>query len=144
MRFPTGTPDRQRALLFTIYRRFYAAANPREILASAVAALRALAAYFGDGPSELRAIADEAERRIGLAVDRGPASSAPRAPPTEEAAADGPAAPEPQAATAEPALQRTPPPTIGGEGAGWEWVMWMRAGFRDGSVPVNAAGAWSG
>ena len=28
--------------------------------------------YSGDGPSELRAIAEEAERRIGLPLDRGP------------------------------------------------------------------------
>ncbi len=31
---------------------------------------------------------------------------------------------------------------IGGEGAGWEWVNWMRTGLRDGSVPVNTPGAW--
>ena len=108
------------------------------------AALRALAAYFGDGPSELRAIAEEAERRIGLALDRGPAASAPPAPPAEEAAADRPEAPQPQPATAEPepAPKRTPPPAIGGEGAGWEWINWVRSGIRDGSVPVNAPGAW--
>ena len=108
------------------------------------AALRALAAYFGDGPSELRAIAEEAERRIGLALDRGPALSVPAPPPAEEAATDDPAAPETQATTTEPerAPQRTPPPEIGGEGAGWEWVNWVRSGIRDGSVPVNAAGAW--
>ena len=104
------------------------------------AALRALAAYFGDGPSELRAIAEEAERRIGLPLDRGPAVSALPAPSAEEAAE----APQPQPATAapEPAPERTPPPVIGGEGAGWEWINWVRAGLRDGSVPVNAAGAW--
>ena len=108
------------------------------------AALRALAAYFGDGPSELRAIAEEAERRIGLALDRGPAVSAAPAPPADEAAADRPAAPEPQPATAdsEPAPERPPPRAIGGEGAGWEWVNWVLAGLRDGSVPVNAPGAW--
>ena len=108
------------------------------------AALRALAAYFGDGPSELRAIAEEAERRIGLALDRGPAANAPAPPLAEEAAADRPDAPQPQPATAEPepAPERTPPPAIGGEGAGWEWVNWVRAGLHDGSVPVNAAGAW--
>ena len=50
--------------------------------------------------------------------------------------------PATQAETPEPAPQRTPPPAIGGEGAGWEWVNWVRAGLRDGSVPVNAAGAW--
>ena len=108
------------------------------------AALRALAAYFGDGPSELRALAEEAERRIGLPLDRGPAVSASAAPPAEEAAADPPDAPQPQAATAEPepTPERTSPPAIGGEGAGWEWVNWVRAGLRDGSVPVNAPGAW--
>ena len=108
------------------------------------AALRALAAYFGDGPSELRAIAEEAERRIGLALDRGPAASAPAPPPAEEAAADRPEAPQPPAAPVEPAPkpERTPPPAIGGEGAGWEWVNWVRIGLRDGSVLVNAAGAW--
>ena len=51
------------------------------------AALRALAAYFGDGPSELRAIAEEAERRIGLPLDRRQAESAPDPTPAEEAAA---------------------------------------------------------
>ena len=108
------------------------------------AALRALAAYFGDGPSELRAIAEEAERRIGLPLDRGPAASAPPAPPVEEAAADPSEAPQPPAAPVEPepAPERPPPPAIGGEGAGWEWVNWVRAGLRDGSVPVNAPGAW--
>ena len=108
------------------------------------AALRALAAYFGDGPSELRAIAEEAERRIGLPLDRGPAASAAPAPPAEETAADRPDGPQPQPATAEPepAPKRTPPPVIGGEGAGWEWINWLRAGLRDGSVAVNAPGAW--
>ena len=107
------------------------------------AALRALAAYFGDGPSELRAIAEEAERRIGLPLDRAPAVSGPAAPPpAEEGAADPPDAPQPQATTTEPAPERTPPPAIGGEGAGWEWINWVRAGLRDGSVAVNAAGAW--
>ena len=38
--------------------------------------------------------------------------------------------------------KRTPPPAIGGEGAGWEWINWARAGLRDGSVAVNTAGAW--
>ena len=33
-------------------------------------------------------------------------------------------------------------PAIGGGGAGWEWINWVRIGLRDGSVPVNAAGAW--
>ena len=108
------------------------------------AALRALAAYFCDGPSELRAIACEAERRIGLPLDRGPPASAPDAPPAEDAPADRPTAPQPQAATTEPepAPGRAPPPAIGGEGAGWEWINWVRAGLRDGSLAVNAPGAW--
>ena len=108
------------------------------------AALRALAAYFGEGPSELRAIAEEAERRIGLPLDRAAAASAPDAPLAEEGAADPPDAPPPQAGTAEPApaLERTQPPAIGGESAGWEWINWVRAGLHDGSVAVNAAGAW--
>ena len=36
--------------------------------------LNAMAAYFGPGPSELRAIAEEAERRVGLAIVRTPGS----------------------------------------------------------------------
>ena len=65
-------------------------------------------------------------------------------PPTEEAAADPPDAPQPQAEPAEPApaRERTPRPVVGGEGAGWEWINWVRTGLRDGSVPVNAVGAW--
>ena len=104
------------------------------------AALRALAAYFADGPSELRAIAEESERRIGLPLDRGLAVFAPDPPPAEEAAADPPDLPQPQAEPAAP--ERTPPPAIGGEGAGWEWINWVRTGLRDGSVPVNTRGAW--
>ena len=53
------------------------------------AALRVLAAYFGDGPSELRAVACEAERRFGLALDRGPHGSAPDAPPRANASLVG-------------------------------------------------------
>ena len=104
------------------------------------AALRALSAYFGEGPSELRAIAEEAERRIGLALDRGPPASAPDVPLAEEAKAGSPDAPPPRvrAAKLEPACE--PPPAIGGEGAGWEWINSVRTGLRDGSVAVNAAG----
>ena len=70
--------------------------------------------------------------------------SAPDAPPAEETTADRTHAPQPQAATdaPEPAPERASPPAIGGEGAGWEWINWVRAGLRDGSVPVNAGGAW--
>ena len=31
---------------------------------------------------------------------------------------------------------------LAGEGAGWEWINWVRARLRDGSVPVNTPGAW--
>ena len=103
-------------------------------------ALRALAAYFGDGPSELRAIAEEAERRIGLPLDRRPAVSAPDPAPAEEPAAGPSDPPQLQVEPAEP--KSTPPPAIGGEGAGWEWINWVRTGLRDGSVPINTADAW--
>ena len=104
------------------------------------AALRALAAYFGDGPSELRAIAEEAECRIGLALDRGPVVPAPCWRKRPRQTSRRPATTG-RAAEPEPAPERTPPPVIGGEGAGWEWVNWVWAGLRDGSVPVNAVGA---
>ena len=70
--------------------------------------------------------------------------SVPDAPSAEEGTADRTDAPQTQVAAAspEPAPGRAPPPAIGGEGAGWEWFNWARAGLRDGSVPVNAAGAW--
>ena len=107
-------------------------------------ALRALAAYFGDGPCELRAIAEEAERRIGLALDRGASVPGPDLPPAAEATVERPDAAQPKATSAEPepAAGRAPPPAIGGEGAGWDWINWVRTGFRDGSVPVNNPGAW--
>ena len=55
-----------------------------------------------------------------------------------------PDAPQPQRTTVEPepAAGRAPPPAIGGEGAGWEWINWVRAGLRGGSVAVNATGGW--
>ena len=81
---------------------------------------------------------------VGVAVFDAQTVSAPDAPPAEDAPADRPSAPQPQAATAEPepAPGRTPPPAIGGEGAGWEWINWVRTGLHDGSLPVNAPGAW--
>ena len=110
-------------------------------------AMRALASYFGGGPSELRAIADEAAARIGLAID-GPSTAAspertdcgepatqPAAP--QPSAQAGPAAPPPsnETATEHPAL-------VGGVGAGWRWINWVRAGLRDGSIAANADGGW--
>ena len=88
--------------------------------------------------------AEEAERRIGLPLDRGPTVPVPALPPTEEAAADPSDARQLPAAPAEAALgpERTPPPAIGGKGAGWEWINWVWASLHDGSVRVNAAGPW--
>ena len=85
-----------------------------------------------------------AERRIGLALDRGPSASGPDALSAEEGAADRADTPPPQAkaAKSEPAPERTPPPAISGVGAGWGWINWVRAGLRDGSVAVNTAGGW--
>jgi len=94
--------------------------------------LRALAAYFGGGPSELRDIAAEAERRVGLPLDRAPA---PVGRPV------GAAAPEAGDDT-EAAGATRPAARIGGEGAGWDWINWVRAGLRDGTIAVNGEGGW--
>ena len=87
-------------------------------------ALSALAAYFGPGPSELRAIAAEAKARVGM-----PAAQAPP-PDREPANAEVPVAAE------------APPERIGGKGGGWDWINWVRDGLRDGSIAVNADGGW--
>ena len=34
------------------------------------------------------------------------------------------------------------PETVGGLGAGWRWINWVRAGLRDGSIVANVAGGW--
>ena len=87
-------------------------------------ALAALAAYFGPGPSELRAIAEEAKARVGM-----PAA---QSPPSDRDSADaGP-----------PVAAEAPPERIGGKGAGWDWINWVRDGLRDGSIAVNADGGW--
>ena len=102
-------------------------------LAQEPVALRALAAYFGPGPSELRAIAEAAERRVGLAMDRpfGANTSPPK---------EGGAAVDVEAETREgPAAAPEP---IGGEGAGWRWINWVRRGLHDGTIEVNARGGW--
>ena len=125
-------------------------------LAQEPVALRAVAAYFGAGPSELQAIADEAARRVGLAVARpsdgagngasGPAASAER----EEGGADSDGtegrgssgAPNEPPAGGRTALRPGPALVIGGLGAGWRWINWVRAGLRDGRIAVNAPGGW--
>ena len=98
------------------------------------AALTALAAYFGPGPSELRAIAEEAERRVGHALDRSPVP-----PGTTAQQPDGQTETAAGKDRAEALVQ---PARIGGEGAGWRWINWARGGLRDGTVPVNAEGGW--
>ena len=97
------------------------------------AALTALAAYFGAGPSELRAIAEAAERRVGHALDRSPG----RRNPVARSGARPETADVEDAAEAPGAQGR-----IGGEGAGWRWINWVRDGLRDGAIPVNAEGGW--
>ena len=124
-------------------------------------AMRELAACFGEGLSELRAIAVEAAVRVGLAIDAAASAAAPAAEerrneceqpdekpsgcepgdrseetPAEE---DRPAPPAPDANAASPAQ---PPQPIGGEGAGWRWFNWVRAGLRDGKIPANAERGW--
>ncbi len=95
-------------------------------------ALSALAAYFGAGPSELRGIAEEAERRIGLALARTPRSA--------ESVAES-EVPDGNAGTGA-AKTADRPGRVGGEGAGWRWINWVRDGVRDGTIEVNAEGGW--
>ena len=124
-------------------------------------AMRELATYFGEGPGELRAIAVEAAARVGLAFDvpapeTGPADGEPckECEQPEEKSSDG----EPADASEEPPADEdlsSPPATdpqtlsaaqplepIGGEGAGWRWFNWVRAGLRDSTIPANAEGSW--
>ena len=97
------------------------------------AAVNALAAYFGPGPSELRAIAEEAERRVGHAIVRTPGS---------EGKTPEPDAPDMDAGTEGDAEAAAPPERVRGEGAGWRWINWVRDGVREGSIEVNAEGGW--
>ena len=116
-------------------------------------AMRALAAYFGAGPSELRAIADEAAARIALPVDApapAPTPSTASSSPERTDSGDPPTQPETPAPNAEaprPEPQPSPEPAtapvaVGGMGAGWRWINWVRAGLRDGSIAANADGGW--
>ena len=91
------------------------------------AALRALAAYFGRGPSELREIAEEAERRVGQPLPRPPASAG--------------TSPEEDGSDAVTGEQEAPE-RVGGESGGWRWINWVRAGLRDGTIAVNADAGW--
>ena len=125
-----------------------------EWLAQEREALWAAAAYFGDGPSDLREIGHDAAARIGLPVGdaagepsdaarpadrrRAPAASTALVPPDEPAAER--AAPTMPAETPDGAGRS--PDAIGGTGKGWAWINWVRAGARDGSIAVNADGGW--
>ena len=95
-------------------------------------ALAALAAYFGPGPSELRAIARDAARRVGHPLDGESGSVAEAA----ETVA-GSEAPGTGDAGSVESCER-----IGGEAAGWRWVNWVRQGLRAGTIAVNAQGGW--
>ena len=112
-------------------------------------ALRALAAYFGAGPSELRSIAVEAAERVGLPIGVAPGAPDPSPTPALDESTDGndpEAAPVGKAPAAEPEAgegQATQTPVlIGGVGAGWRWINWVRAGLREGSIVANADGGW--
>ncbi len=135
-----------------------------EWLAQEREALWAAAAYFGEGPSELREIARDAAVRIGLPVAEGNGD-----PPVGQGAGGDPAsaAPQPAAPSARPQLEdcRTleppvskaaaemaggagapegsgVPPPVGGTGKGWLWVNWVRAGVHGGDIRVNARDGW--
>ena len=117
-------------------------------------ALREVAAYFGEGASELREIGHDAQARIGLPVvdpapDPAPAEDAPKcewSPRADTTAGRSVATSAP--AREEPAGDEAPgpyngaPSDIGDEREGWRWINWVRAGLRDGGVVANAADGW--
>lgn len=94
-------------------------------------ALTALVAYFGPAAGELREIAAEAERRVGHALVRMPGSAV-GAPERE--------LPDESGATGDDADSE--PERVGGDGAGWRWINWVRDGLREGRIAVNAEGGW--
>ncbi|MCY3812374.1 MAG: hypothetical protein OXH15_11315 [Gammaproteobacteria bacterium] len=101
-------------------------------------ALDALAAYFGGGPSDLRAIAEQAETRVGLPLAReGVSEGAPEGGCVADDEAVASASTDGQSTTDAQSQE-----DIGGEAAGWRWVNWVRAGLADGSIAVNAASGW--
>ncbi len=123
-------------------------------LAQEPVAMRALAAYFGGGPSELRAIAEAAAARIGLPIEGAatvPCGSTATASPEPADRAEPTARPESPAPSVDaepsgsgPGAEETTegPVVVGGLGAGWRWINWVRAGLRDGSIVANADGGW--
>ena len=120
-------------------------------------ALLEAAAYFGGGPSELRAIADDAAARIGMPLPVPPAARgapdgnavpAPGGPDGDAAprvTEDAPApqdAPGASAGVGEAPKPEPGPSDIGDGRLGWQWFNWVRARLRDGSVVANAEGGW--
>ena len=124
-----------------------------EWLAQEREALWETVAYFGAGRSELREIAREAADRIGRPL----AGAEPPAPARQDTTARPASSPDPgpgkadepqNDARARAVVGQANEPTdgapaaVGGVGKGWEWINWVRAGVRDGSIAVNAAGGW--
>ena len=123
-----------------------------EWLAQEREALWETVAYFGAGRSELRDIAREAADRIGMPL----AGAEPEVPVRQESQAPPVSAAQPGAGKADaqddagrpPAVGGRPertdgaPAAIGGVARGWEWINWVRAGVRGGSIAVNAGGGW--
>ncbi|MCY3810764.1 MAG: hypothetical protein OXH15_03100 [Gammaproteobacteria bacterium] len=114
-------------------------------------ALREVAAYFGEGASELREIGHGAQARIGLPV-ADPARGVAR---KEDSSTHEvkPRAAAPPAATAEPVREAPAgaeaaeayngaPSDIGDGREGWRWINWARAGLGDGGVVANAGDGW--
>ena len=110
-------------------------------------ALREMGAYFGGGPSDLRAIADDAAARVGVPVavpapeGETPGENAPSAEREPEGDASAPA-PEVGPASTEAPTADPAPGDIGDGRVGWQWFNWVRAGLRDGSMAPNAEGGW--
>ena len=116
-----------------------------EWLAQEREALWEAVAYFGAGKSELREIAREAAARIGMPLagaepdPTAPAEGA--APGAAQARKQGGEGRSPTAAE-QPEGTDGVPAAIGGAARGWDWINWVRAGLRDGSIEANAEGGW--
>ena len=148
------------------WRRAEEAARLHEVMSFALAAA-VVAERFGQVAGRAstrtgaRAIAVEAAVRVGLAVNAPATAAAPAAEdlcneceqPDERPSDCEPAdvAEETRAeerrsersaadAGTEPPVQL--PELIGGKGAGWPWINWVRAGLRDGTIPADAKGGW--
>ena len=113
-----------------------------EWLAQEREALWETVAYFGPGSSELREIAREAATRIKMPL----VGAEPDPPVGSEAAPAKPGAGQMRNQDDDgrsPVAEGQPEPAmIGGHAKGWEWINWVRAGLRDGSIEANAEGGW--